>query len=73
MSAPGWVDAQTVPGVIEKGSFRFAYDERGVSGLAHTRDPYGAVVVPVARPPGDPDAASGGRGRGGGPRTGTLR
>lgn len=74
--APGWVDAQTVPGVIEKGSFRFAYDERGISGLAHTRDPYGAVVVPVAPRPGDPDAGGGGRGggrgRGGGPGNGTL-
>jgi hypothetical protein len=57
-SAP--LTAQPASGVIEKGSFRFAYDERGVSGLAHTRDPYGALVVPVAARPGQGERGGGG-------------
>lgn len=71
----GSIAAQAAPGVVEKGSFRFTYDERGISGLAHTRDPYGAAVVPVARRPGDPapgGGRGGGRGRGRGPGNGTL-
>lgn len=44
---PGRGVAQTGP-AIERGAFRFVYDERGISGLAHPDDPYGAVVVPVA-------------------------
>src|ERR1051325_2719685 len=31
---------------IEKGDFRFAYDERGVVGLANPHDPFGAQIVP---------------------------
>jgi hypothetical protein len=61
-SAP--LAAQPASGVIEKGSFRFAYDERGVSGLAHARDPYGALVVPVAARPGQGGRGGGGAGGG---------
>src|SRR5512144_715001 len=47
-------------GMIEKGNFRFAYDERGVSGLGNPHDPLGATLVPAA-------SSAGGRGgRGGG-------
>ncbi len=45
-------------GAIEKGDFRFIYDERGISGLANPHDPFGAVIVPAA-------AAAGARGQGG--------
>jgi len=31
--------AQATGGTIEKGDFRFSYDERGISGLAHPHDP----------------------------------
>ena len=44
-------------GTIEKGDFRFAYDERGISLLAHARDPFGATLTTAA--------STGGRGRGG--------
>jgi len=42
--------------VIEKGDFRFACDERGVSALANPRDPFKATLMPAAglrgaRPP----------------------
>lgn len=50
--------AQTA-GTIERGDFRFAYDERGISLLAHAHDPFGATLTLPA--------AAGGRGRGGGP------
>jgi hypothetical protein len=44
------------PVVIEKGDFRFACDERGVSALADPNDPYNATLMPAAgtrgaRPP----------------------
>ncbi|MCX6567614.1 MAG: DUF5695 domain-containing protein, partial [Candidatus Aminicenantes bacterium] len=43
---------QTAPGVstttIEKGDFRFACDERGISGLADPHDPFGATLMPAA-------------------------
>lgn len=55
---------QTAPGTIERGEFRFVYDERGISGLANPSDPWGATPVPVAARPGE--AGRGGRGRGGG-------
>src|SRR5262245_36661442 len=48
--------AQT-PGTIEKGDFRFAYDERGISQLANAHDPFGAVLT----------TAGGRGGRGGAP------
>src|SRR6185436_5536094 len=51
--APG---AVTAPGIITKGDFRFAYDERGVSGLANPNDPFGATITTP------PPAARGGRG-----------
>jgi hypothetical protein len=38
------------PVVIEKGDFRFACDERGVSALAHPRDPFQAALMPAASP-----------------------
>ena len=42
------------PVVVEKGDFRFACDERGLSALGHARDPYKATVVPSAGPAGGP-------------------
>ena len=44
--------SQSGAGVVEKGDFRFAYDERGVSALGNPRDPFGATLT----------AATGGRG-----------
>src|SRR6185436_10870928 len=46
------------PATIERGDFRFAYDERGISLLAHAHDPFGATLTA---------AAGGGRGRGAAP------
>jgi len=40
--------SQASGGAIEKGAFRFVYDERGVSGLANPHDPFGATLVPIA-------------------------
>lgn len=38
--------AENSVGQIEKGDFRFAYDERGITGLADPHDPFGAQIVP---------------------------
>src|SRR5579871_6428859 len=38
--------AEDPSGRIEKGDFRFAYDERGITGLADPHDPFGAQIVP---------------------------
>ena len=57
--------AQVASGIMEKGSFRFTYDERGISGLANPHDPFGAVLVP-AGPQGGGRGQSGAGGRGGG-------
>jgi hypothetical protein len=38
--------------VIEKGDFRFSYDERGISALANPHDPFGATLMPAALPDG---------------------
>src|SRR5262245_11070045 len=43
-------------GIINKGAFRFAYDERGVSSLANPNDPFGATLTTA------PPAARGARG-----------
>lgn len=61
--APARDASQLTSGTVERGSFRFVWDERGVSGLAHPRDPFGAVIVPVAPRPVGGD-------RGGGPAAG---
>jgi hypothetical protein len=53
-------------GAVEKGDFRFVFDERGISGLAHARDPYNAILVPAAPRPGQAPAGGRGGGRGGG-------
>jgi hypothetical protein len=45
------------PGTIEKGDFRFAYDQRGISLLAHAHDPFGATLTL--------GPSTGGRGTGG--------
>jgi hypothetical protein len=37
--------AYCASGTISKGSFRFTYDDRGVSGIANPADPYGAQVT----------------------------
>ena len=37
--------AGQTPGTIERGNFRFAFDERGISLLAHARDPFGAILT----------------------------
>lgn len=52
------VVAGQAAGTIEKGNFRFAYDDRGISLLAHAHDPFGATLT---------TGAGGGRGRGGAP------
>ncbi|NJD66767.1 MAG: hypothetical protein FIB00_16255 [Chloroflexi bacterium] len=62
--------AQAATAVLERGDFRFSYDERGISGLGKPDDPYGAQVVPVAArgeragagPPPDSAAARADRG-----------
>jgi|GEM_PF-6730248 len=36
------------PGEVEKGDFRFSYDERGISALANPHDPFGVAVMPEA-------------------------
>src|SRR5579864_9791700 len=41
-SAPGST------GVVERGDFRFAYDERGISLVANPHDPFGATLTTVA-------------------------
>src|SRR5436190_10271126 len=33
-------------GKIEKGNFRLAFDERGITGLANPHDPFGAEMIP---------------------------
>src|SRR6516162_7388228 len=38
--------AENSSGQIEKGDFRFTYDERGITGLADPHDPFGAQIVP---------------------------
>jgi len=54
-SVPYPAVTQTVPGAvpatIEKGDFRFSYDERGISGLADPHDPFGATLMPSAATP----------------------
>jgi hypothetical protein len=37
--------AEPTGGTVEKGNFRFVYDERGVSGLANPQDPFRATAV----------------------------
>lgn len=39
---------QSGAGVVDKGDFRFAYDERGVSALGNPHDPFGATLTPAA-------------------------
>ena len=65
---PRAVAAQGAAGTIERGAFRFSYDERGVSGLGSTADPWGALVVRAAPPPGE-DTAGARPGGSPGPRT----
>src|ERR1051325_7059185 len=38
--------AEACGGTIEKGDFSFAYDERGITGLANPNDPFGAQILP---------------------------
>src|SRR6185437_9915238 len=40
------VPAENNSGEIEKGDFHFAYDERGITGLADPHDPFGAQILP---------------------------
>ena len=66
LGMPQAAGTQGVAGTIEKGDFRFAYDERGISGLANPHDPFGATLMPAG-------AAAGGRGgRGAGTGSATL-
>jgi Family of unknown function (DUF5695) len=53
---PGPTNAPGTTGVIERGDFRFAYDERGISLVANPHDPFGATVTTAAA------ARGGGRG-----------
>jgi len=48
---------------IEKGDFRFSYDERGISALANPRDPFGATLMPAAAPGARGQGAGQDRGR----------
>ena len=61
--APRPAGTQTVPGpppaAIEKGDFRFSYDERGISALANPHDPFGATLMPAVAP-GSPQGAAAG-------------
>jgi hypothetical protein len=57
--------AQAASGTIEKGDFRFTYDERGISGLANPNDPFGATLIPAGTQGGG-RGQSGAAGRGGG-------
>jgi hypothetical protein len=63
---PSSAGRQSAPGVsaavIEKGDFRFAYDERGISALANPHDPFGATLMPSAAPSGPAGARGQGRG-----------
>jgi len=64
---PFSAEKQTEPGaasgVIEKGDFRFSYDERGISALANPRDPFGATLMPGGASFGPAGGRSQGRGR----------
>jgi hypothetical protein len=62
---------QAVPGTIERGDFRFSFDERGISALANPHDPFGATLMPaVGTSGGRGQGAPGGRGwQGGGAAT----
>jgi len=55
-SAPGQSPSaerqEAPPVVIERGDFRFACDERGVSALANPRDPFKATLMPAVGPRG---------------------
>src|SRR5262245_43190784 len=53
-------------GTIERGNFRFAYDERGISLLAHAHDPFGATLTSASA------AGRGGRGAPTAPPTSSL-
>src|SRR5262245_44157429 len=60
-TTPSVAASQSAPpaaSTIERGNFRFAYDERGISLLAHAHDPFGATLTA---------ATAGGRGGRGGP------
>jgi hypothetical protein len=50
--APAVSGSGEPPVVVEKGDFRFACDERGVSGLTNPRDPFKAALMPAAGPRG---------------------
>ncbi|HUR22224.1 MAG TPA: DUF5695 domain-containing protein [Vicinamibacterales bacterium] len=53
-----WAQGATVPvAQITRGSFSFAYDERGISQLRHPEDPFGATLTTPA-----PAGRAGGRG-----------
>jgi len=49
---------------IEKGDFRFSYDERGISGLANPNDPFGATLMPAVLPTAPPGIRQGARDQG---------
>jgi hypothetical protein len=52
------------PATIEKGNFRFSYDERGISALADPHDPFGATLMPAPVPGGPPARRTGARDEG---------
>ncbi len=51
------------PATIEKGDFRFSYDERGISALANPHDPFGATLMPGSAPGAPPGVRTGARGQ----------
>jgi len=57
LAVPQSAGTQGAAGTIEKGDFRFNYDEHGISGLANPHDPFGATLMPA-------EIQAGGRGVG---------
>lgn len=53
--------AGSSPATIEKGDFRFSYDERGISALANPHDPFGATLMPASVSAGPPALKTGAR------------
>ena len=56
---PGGSGAPGSAGVIERGDFRFAYDERGISLVANPHDPFGATLTTPTAGRGGAPAGSG--------------
>jgi hypothetical protein len=71
LAAAHSVETEGTAGIIEKGDFRFHYDQRGISGLANPHDPFGATLMPPERA-GRRGAAATARRPGGSPTLGLI-